>query len=131
MVAVYRILVSPILASLYLLLTPVLLLVMMFVKDEEDNHEKEKSKKQTKSLESSGGVELHRGRPDQPMATVSFHRSAETQRHRVLVSASSEEKDTISDGLLRAYGPGGANERPETSIRRVRSKSVRHWQTGG
>ena len=136
MAAVLRMLVSPILASLYLLLTPVLLLVMMFVKDDEEpkydrNSKKEASEKQTEPLESARGVELHRRRPNKSVAVIPVHRSTEEERHRMLVSASAKEKDTVSDGVVRTHGPRRQDEGLETGLRRVRSKSVRHWQTGG
>lgn len=136
MVVVFQMLVNPILASIYLLLTPVLLLVIMFVKDDEEtkydrNSKKEASEKQTEPLESARGVELHRRRPDESVATVSIHRGTEEERYRMLVHASTEEKNTVSDGVIRTHGPRRQDEGPETGLRRVRSKSVRHWQTGG
>ena len=127
MVAVLRIVAIPILASLYLLLTPVVLLVIMFSKDEEKYHAKEASEESPKSLESSDRVELH-GRPtDKPMATVSVHRSAEAKRRRELVSPSAEEEDSLLPRKLRENGHGRQQQRPEASLRRIRTKSVRHW----
>lgn len=136
MVAVLRIVAIPILASLYLLLTPFVLLVIMFrredtpcgrVKDEEKYHAKEASEESPKPLESSDRVELH-GRPtDKPMATVSVHRSAEAKRRRELVSPSSEEEDSLLPRKLRENGHGRQQQRPEASLRRIRTKSVRHW----
>lgn len=129
MVAVLRIIAIPIWASLYLLLTPFMLLVIMFFKDEEKHHAKEASEESPKSLESSGRMELHGGTPDKPVATVSVHRSTEAKRRRELVSPSSEEEDSLLPRKLWENGYGRQQQRPETSLRRIRTKSVRHWQT--
>lgn len=127
MVAVLRILAIPILASLYLLLTPIVLLVIMVCKDEEKYHAKEASEESPKPLESSNGVELHRRPTDKPVAAVSVHRSTQAKRCGELVSSSSEEEDSLLPRKLRENGHGRQQQRPEASLRRIRTKSVRHW----
>lgn len=127
MVAVLQIVVIPIWVSLFLLLTPFLLLASMFLKEEDESNEEEESEEQAQPLESVDGMELHGRTPDQPMATVSVHRSAEAERRRELVSASAEEEDSLLPRKLRENGHGRQQQRPEASIRRVRSQSVRYW----
>lgn len=127
MVAVLRIVAIPIWVSVGLLLTPVMLLVTMLIRDEEKYHAKETDEKQTESLESAGRVELLRRFTYKPMATVSVHRSAEAQRRGKLVPSSAEEEDSLLPRKLRENGPRRQDERPEESLRRIRTKSVRYW----
>lgn len=127
MAAVLRIVAIPIWASIYFLLTPVLFFVILFFREEEKYYAKEEDKKQTESLESAGRVELLRRFAHKPMATVSVHRSAEAQRRGELVSSSSKEEDSLLPRKLRQNGPRRQNERPEASLRRIRTKSVRDW----
>lgn len=127
MVAVLRIVAIPIWASIYLLLTPVVLLVIMFLREEEKYHAKEASEESPQPLESSSGMELY-GRPtNKPMATVSVYRSTETKRRRELVLPFTEEEDSLLPRKLRENGHGRQQQRPEASLRRIRTKSVRHW----
>lgn len=127
MAVVLRILVTPILASLYLLLTPVALLVTIIFKEEDNHNAKEANQKPTESLESIRRMELLRRFTVEPVATVSVHRSTEAQRRRELVSASTEAQDSLLPRKLRENGPRREDKGLEEGLRRIRTKSVRDW----
>lgn len=126
-------LISAIMASsLYLALSP-FLLIYLLIRGEQPQHEYARRKEETRAepafaLESAARVELFRKCVGKSVAVVPVRRVQSTVRSGKLVPTAAQTKNTILHRQLRTDERG---KRTDASLRRVRSNTVRHWQTKG